>query len=239
MGMPVAISIAEEFAKGQDIAEIFAYFRHIDERFSTYKDSSEITKINLGLIDEAHYSQEMKEVFSLAAITKEETNGFFSIERNMKIDPSGIVKGYAISKGADMLRQKGYKNFYVEIAGDIEVSGFNEKGEKWRVGIQNPFNTKEIVKVVKLTDCGVATSGNYRRGKHIYDPKTGELVDEIMSITVIAKNCFDADRFATAAFAMGEKGINFLEMREEAEGYMITKAKRGIFTTGFAKYLLD
>ena len=236
MGMPVVVSIVDDFAKGNDIDEVFSYLRGIDERFSTYNDRSEMTKINLGFIDAFHYSSEMKEILSLSEQTKIETNGFFNIERNFKIDPSGIVKGYAITKAAYKLRKKGYSNFYIEIAGDIEVAGHNNKNEKWSVGIQNPFNTDEIIKIVKVTNCGIATSGNYRNGLHIYDPKSGIVVDEIKSMSIIGKSAYDADRFATAAFAMGEKGLEFIEKKAGLEGFMVTSDHRGHMTSGFDKF---
>src|SRR5450830_564304 len=97
MGMPVVVSILDRSAKGRDIEEIFEYLKGVDERFSTYKDSSEIRKINLGFIKEENYSSEMKEIFALSEKTREETDGYFNIENKEKIDPSGLVKGYAIS----------------------------------------------------------------------------------------------------------------------------------------------
>ncbi len=65
----------------------------------------------------------------------------------------------------------------------------------------------EIVKVLAISDRGVATSGTYIRGQHIYNPVTGGLPDpEIVSITVIGPDIYEADCYATAAFAMGRKG---------------------------------
>lgn len=239
MGMTVNISVVSNSVKGSDIERIFSYFRHIDERFSLYKDTSEITKINLGLVDFLHISDEMRNVFNLAELTKKETGGYFNIEKDFRIDPSGIVKGYAISEGANILRQMGFNDFFIEIAGDIETSGLNEVGKKWKVGIQNPFNPNEIIKALNVSDNGIATSGNYRRGRHIYNPHTGKMADMIESITVVAKSAYEADRFATAAFAMGEKGLEFLEQKDGLEGYMVTKDKRGSFTSGFEKYTLN
>jgi len=180
----------------------------------------------------------MKEILQLCEDTKVETNGYFTAYRNGKLDPSGLVKGYAIWNAAELLQKQGYNNFYVEIAGDIQVFGKNEKKENWKVGIRNPFNRKEIVKVVQLYNQGIATSGNYVRGKHIYDPVKGTTADETASITIIGPNVYDADRFATAAFAMGEKGIKFIQSLEGFEGYMITKKKQALFTEGFEKQVI-
>lgn len=204
MGMPVLVEIFDKKIKVEDIEAVFDYLREIDQKFSTYKETSEIEKINRGELKEEDFSKDMKHILKLAEQTKRETDGFFDIKKDGKLDPSGIVKGYAIFEGANTLRKKGYKNFYLEIAGDVEIAGLKE-GKKWRVGIQNPFNPQEIVKVIYLTNCGVATSGTYQRGEHIYNPKTGKNTTEIASISVVGPNVYEADRFATAAFAMGRK----------------------------------
>src|SRR4029078_5463526 len=108
---------------------------------------------------------------------------------------------------AALLKEKGFANFYVDAGGDILSQGFNKENKKWRIGIKNPFDIREIVKVLKITNQGIATSGNYERGEHIYNPITGKIQNEIVSLTVIGPNVYEADRFATAAFAMGKKGI--------------------------------
>jgi thiamine biosynthesis lipoprotein len=180
----------------------------------------------------------MRTIFALAEQTKQETNGYFDIQHNGQVDPSGIVKGWAIANAADILRQKGFVNFYVEAGGDIEVSGCNRRGEPWQIGIRNPFNMNEIVKVVALSAGGVATSGTYIRGQHIYNPKKQDaIITEIVSLTVIGPNIYDADRFATAAFAMGREGIVFIAGLADFEGYQIDQHGQAAFTPGFARYV--
>jgi thiamine biosynthesis lipoprotein len=237
MGMPVIIEIVDSSATDEDIQEVFAYFNYIDKKFSTYKKDSEISQINNGAISKADYSNEMQKILSLCEETKAATNGYFDINLNGILDPSGLVKGYAIWQGSKILEKKSYKNFYVEIAGDIQAVGKNAKGESWKVGIQNPFNPKEIIKIVRISNKGIATSGNYQRGEHIINPKTKIAAAEIASISVIGPNVYEADRFATAAFAMGEKGINFIETLKGFAGYMVKNNQMAIMTSGFEKYL--
>lgn len=232
--MPVTIEIIG-CSDRKVFNEVFSYFREVDRRFSTYKKNSEISKINRGKLKKKDYSQDMRQIFKLAAQTKKATGGYFDIERNGKIDPSGIVKGWAIFNAAKIIRKYGFGNFYIEAGGDIEVSGLKNK-MKWRVGIRNPFNVKQIVKILEVSNLGVATSGNYERGVHIYNPKTHRLADEIASITIIGPNILEADRFATAAFAMGEKGIEFIEQQKGPEGYMIDKIGIATYTSGFERY---
>ncbi|HSX40661.1 MAG TPA: FAD:protein FMN transferase [Candidatus Saccharimonadales bacterium] len=238
MGMPVRITIVDEGNINEAIAHVFSYFRHIDKTFSTYKNSSVISKINNGLLSQKNVSKEVAQVLARCEQTKRETGGFFNAWKNGKLDPSGLVKGYAIYHGAQMLHKFGFKNFAVEIAGDVQVFGTNEEKKPWRIGIQNPFKVNENVKIVAVIDKGIATSGTYVQGRHIYDPVHKIAADEIASMTVIADNVYDADRFATAAFAMGEKGIAFIQKLSGYEGYMIKKDKKAVYTDGFEKFVV-
>ncbi len=237
MGMHITIEVADKNVKQKDIDKIYDYFTYIDEKFSTFKTTSEISLINNNIIEKDQYSSCMKIVLSLCEETKNQTNGYFDIFHNGKLDPSGLVKGWSIKKASDLLKKRGFKNFYIDAGGDIQVAGKNGKGESWTVGIRNPFNSKEIVKVLSLENKGIATSGTEIRGQHIYNPRkpTAEIKD-IVSLTVIGLNVYEADRFATAAFAMGEKGINFIEKLSGFEGYMIDKKGIATYTSGFDKY---
>jgi thiamine biosynthesis lipoprotein len=153
----------------------------------------------------------------------------------------GIVKGWAVYQASELLRQAGVWDFYIEAGGDIQLSGLNECGEYWAVGIRNPFAHDEIIKSLRLSDMGVATSGTYVRGQHIYDPMApaSAPTDEIVSVTVLAPNVYEADRFATAAFAMGNEGIRFLDREPGLEGYMIDKNGIATMTSGFSQYVVD
>lgn len=237
MGMPITIEIVDKGSLPALFEKVFSYFESVDLRFSTYKENSEISKINRGEIPEENYSADMQTIFQLSEETKRQTQGYFDIVHNNKIDPSGIVKGWAIYQAALLLSKEGIQNYYVEAGGDIQVNGKNENGEKWKVGIRNPFNREEIVKVVYLTDEGIATSGTYIRGQHIYNPhKRNEEISDIMSITVIGPNIYEADRFATAAFAMGKMGISFIEQLKGFEGYMIDSQGLATYTSQFDRY---
>lgn len=238
MSMPVIVNVIDRLVSKSDMEEVFTYLRQTDKRFSTYRDESETQKINRGEILEMDYSAEMRRVLALNKKTKSNTSGYFDIFYKGRLDPAGIVKGLAIYEGSKILKDKGFHDFYLEIAGDIQVQGFNEEGEKWQIGIEDPFSRGNLVKVVKLSNQGIATSGTYIRGKHIYNPIDQIYADEIVSITVIAPNVLEADRFATASFAMGKDGINFLESRKNLEGYMITKEKKAYFTKGFEQYVV-
>jgi len=239
MGMPITVEIVDSDATKDDIGSVFDYFKFIDQKFSTYKKDSEISLINANKIKSGDFSPEMKEVFSEAEKTSNMTLGYFNILTPSGIyDPSGIVKGWSIYNAANILKTCGFKNFYIDAGGDIQVSGKNSVGEKWKVGIRNPFDTSEIIKILELEDCGIATSGSYIRGDHIYNPnKEGKTIKDIVSMTVVGGNVYNADRFATAAFAMGLKGASFIEELDGFEGYSVDVNSVATFTSNFEKYI--
>jgi FAD:protein FMN transferase len=237
MGMAITVDIPHA-ANTQVFDDVFAYFTAIDNRFSTYKETSEISRINKGDIEPDAYSEEMKEILAAAEQTERDTHGYFSIVRSDgTMDPSGIVKGWAIRAAGRMVSKHGYEDFCINAGGDIEVSG-RVMGEAWRIGIRDPFRPKDrIVKMLAVSDCGVATSGSYSRGNHIYNPlDRSQALDEILSITVIGPDVYEADRFATAAFAMQREGIDFIESLEGFEGYMIDRNGIATMTANFEQY---
>jgi thiamine biosynthesis lipoprotein len=266
MGMPITVEMGsgtfspesgEKVPDPISLSAVFDYFTYIDKTFSTYKPDSEMTRINRGELPEGQWSDDMKIIFMLAEETKRQTGGFFDIRRppaaieptsdephkRAAIDPSGIVKGWAIWKAAQLLESRGVNNFFIDAGGDIQTRGMNSEGRPWSIGIKNPLKQNEIVKTIFASTTeglGVATSGTYIRGKHIYNPKTGAPVDDdVASLTIVGPNIYDADRFATAAFAMGRAGINFIEQLPKTmrlEGYMIDKDGIATMTTGFEKY---
>lgn len=237
MGMPITLEIVDKNSSENDFLLVKSYFSYIDKTFSTYKKNSEISKINSGKLNKENYSSDMKKIFKIAEETKKITDGYFDIRKNSFLDPSGIVKGWAIYNASKILKKRGFKNFYIDIGGDIEVVGKNNS-KKWKIGIRNPFNRGENIKILSLSNNGVATSGTSIRGQHIYNPHQPEsTIKDVISLTVIGPNIYEADRFATAAFAMGKSGINFIEKFEGFEGYMIDSNGIATFTSNFGKFV--
>lgn len=239
MGMPISVEIIDSNATESIFNKVFDYFTHVDEKFSTYKKTSEITAINEGRLKEDEWSGEMHLMFALCEETKKETGGYFDIKKpDGTLDPSGLVKGWSIWQASQIIQKDGFKNFYVDAGGDIQAGGKNADGDPWTVGIKNPWDQTQNVKIVNVTTQGVATSGTYIRGLHIYNPRNGNKpANDITSLTVIGPNIYEADRFATAAFAMGVHGTHFIERLPGFEAYAIDNNKMATMTSGFATYL--
>src|SRR6185312_6996439 len=96
MGMPITIEIVDTTVTQDNLDNVFAYFVSVDETFSTYKATSEISKINRGELLAAQYSENMKSIVALSEQPKKATDGYFDIQHDGLYDPSGIVKGWAI-----------------------------------------------------------------------------------------------------------------------------------------------
>lgn len=237
MGMPVTLIVEDEAATPAIFDHVYDYFQTVDEAYSPFKPTSEVSRINAG-IPESEWSSEMREVVRLCRETALATDGYFDAWHDGTFDPSGLVKGWAIHNAAKLLESLGCENFYVEAGGDIQVRGHNAAGVPWQIGIRNPFERDQNVKIVELTTEGIATSGLYIRGEHIYNPHAPkDALAGVASLTVIGPNVYEADRFATAAFAMGPDGISFIHHRPELEAYMINPAGQATYTPGFEKYV--
>ena len=161
---------------------------------------------------------------------------------NLQIDCGAIAKGYAVDCIAKLLSDKGCQNYMVEIGGEVVVKGNNDKGEKWKIGINKPTQhalptEEDLQTLLSLTNCGIATSGNYRNfyikdGKkyaHSIDPKTGYPVQHsLLSATVITQSCAKSDALATAFMVMGlDKAKAFVETHKDIQVYFIYADEKG------------
>jgi len=108
MGMPITVEVVDK-SGDEYLVMVFDYFRKIDARYSTYKKNSEISLINNGLPKEK-WSKEMKTVLGLCEQTLQDTYGYFNIKHNGKLDPSGLVKGWAVANAANSLLKKKYSS---------------------------------------------------------------------------------------------------------------------------------
>ncbi|MEZ4890577.1 MAG: FAD:protein FMN transferase [Crocinitomicaceae bacterium] len=164
-----------------------------------------------------------------------------------KLDFNGIAQGYSVDVVAEFIEKKGYHNYYVEIGGEIRVSGKNSENKNWTIGIDTPKskNNHQALTTISVSNCGIATSGNYRNffeqnGKkygHILNPKTGYPVQsDIASATVIAPNATLADAYATYFILLGKektiqlfdniKSIQFILVYSKDNSLQIYHSKR-------------
>ena len=172
----------------------------------------------------------------------------------MMLDCSAIAKGYGCDAVARLLRNRGIRNFMVEIGGEIVASGVNDKQKPWTIGVTKPTDDSlnignELQTILNVTDKAMATSGNYRNfyyqgGKkfaHTIDPKTGYPVQHsILSATVLADECAIADAYATSFMVMGLEGAKvILQRHPELMAYLIYSDENGNNAVWFSPSLKD
>ncbi len=221
MGMPITVDIPgcddEKVFK-----KVFIRFRAIDNRFSTYKENSELSKYRRSEIEYDNLSAEFKKIMEACKKASKETDGYFSAYFGGKFDPTGYIKGWAINEAGKNIERQGFKTYCIYAGGDVLARSGSDK--KWNIGLQDPRDKTEILNMLSISNSAVATSGNYERGQHIINPKTGEPADEILSISVVGPDIITADVLATAAFAEGLSGIIQIEEKEGYEALVVDKS---------------
>ncbi|MFJ8386530.1 FAD:protein FMN transferase [Streptomyces sp. NPDC094438] len=183
--------------------EAVGWLHHVDAVFSTYRRDSEISRIARGDITVSDCPPEVAEVLALCEAAAAATDGWFTHTPGGRLDPSGLVKGWATERASQILYDAGARNTCVNGGGDLQLRGEAAPGTPWRVGIAHPLRPGRILTVVTGRDLAVATSGTAERGHHILDPHTGLPAMGPASVTVTGRHLTHVDAYATALFAMG------------------------------------
>ena len=198
------------------------FFNLIDQIFSTYINTSEVSKFRRGEIEISQCHTHFKEIYKLAHNAKNLTEGAFdpwSVTGGF--DPSGYVKGWAADMAIEILKQHGAVSAQVNAAGDISLFGgtyVDGVHKPWSIGIRHPDDPKKIVKVFEIMDGAIATSGTYERGSHIIDPFTGTIAIGARSATVLGPDGGIAEALATALIVAGKDGAKWFT-KPELAGY--------------------
>ena len=205
------------------IENVKKFLFEVDDVFSTYKSESVISKLRRGEIEIGGCSDDVIEVWSACGFASELSEGAFNPWAVVGgFDPSGYVKGWAADRVADMLVAAGVEHVQVNAAGDLTLRGgfLTQEGvrEPWKIGVVNPDNPQEVLRVFEITDGAIATSGTYERGAHIIDPHSGLIAIGAKSATVIGPDGGLADAMATALMVAGDDGSQWFG-REELLDY--------------------
>lgn len=189
---------------------------------------------------------------------KLEQNKIIKSDERIMLDASAIAKGQSSDVIGKLLESHGCKNYMVEIGGEVACKGLNPSGKKWQIGIDKPIdsafdNDDQLQTIVAISGVGLATSGNYRQfyykdGKkyaHTINPLTGFPVDHnLLSATVIAPTCMQADAYATAFMVMGVgPSLALCKQIKDLECYLIFVDNAGnnevLYSEGFKKFLVE
>ncbi|MFD9918229.1 FAD:protein FMN transferase [[Kitasatospora] papulosa] len=217
--------------------EAVHHLHRIDEVFSTYPPDSCISRLGRGEIRREDCPPEVLEVLFLCAHAARVSDGWFSILPEGTLDPSGLVKGWAVEAASRILHEAGAHDTCVNGGGDIQVRGRAAPATPWRIGVAHPLRPGELVTVVTAhDDLAVATSGTAERGAHIVDPFTGRPATAFASLTLVGPRLTLTDTYATAAFARGDGARDWLEGLHGYEALAVTPDGGEWRTTGFHRY---
>jgi thiamine biosynthesis lipoprotein len=234
-GTIVDVDCYSQFVSDADLNEamkqITDFCEAVDRDFSTYKEDSWVTRLRLGKVVIEDCPDDVIEVWDLCAQAKWLSDGAFdpwAVKGGF--DPSGLVKGWAADKCADLLVAAGVRHVQVNAAGDLALRGgwFDSASEEikpWSIGVVNPTNTLEVVKVYEISDGAIATSGTYERGAHIHDPQTGMIAIGAASATVVGPLGWLCDAMATAVMVGGDDCAKWFG-QPELQGYQVFGVNR-------------
>jgi FAD:protein FMN transferase len=242
MGMAVSIDIRDDVSSVA-LDEVVRWLHHVDDTFSTYKPESPISRLGVGEATIGDMSQEVIDVLALCLELHDDTGGAFDAfvvpaPNGSQLDPSGVVKGWAVEHAARILERHGAANFCINAGGDIAVRGHPRLDEPWRIGIRHPdFGDKFAAVVGGAARLAIATSATYERGAHIIDPSTGAPTADLASVTIIGPDLTYADAYATAVFVMGLDGLNWLARNHpDYAAFLITRDGAALSTSNFGDY---
>jgi FAD:protein FMN transferase len=227
------------------IEPVWQWFQRVDDLFSTWRDDSEISRLARGELELSSTSTEVREVLDLCERLTSTSRGAFDVAYaastgdldtpgRCAIDPTGVVKGWAVDRAGELLGALGVKQAAINAGGDVLVFGEGP----WRIGIQHPWERDKTAQVVSLTNGAIATSGNYERGDHVVDARTGRPAVGLTAVSVIAPNLALADGCATAALALGNEGMGWLAAQPDVVAVGITDDRRVVKTAGFDDHVV-
>ena len=179
------------------------------------------------------------------SIQRQSLNRSIYLPPNVRLDLSGIVKGWAADRAAKKLG--GHGPALIDAGGDIAVSGPRADGSPWPIGVLNPFQLDQPFETLKIRQGGVATSGrDYRRWlrdgqwqHHLIDPRTGwPAQTDVLSVTVIAPTTVEAEIAAKViAISGSEQGLAWLEEQPDYAAVIVREDGRAAYSAQMNHYL--
>ena len=234
-GTVVDVDIASMDVSGSELnvamEKVIEFCHNVDEDFSTYKSDSWISHLRQGKVAIEDCPSNVQEVWDLCRQAKHVSDGAFDPWAVAGgFDPSGLVKGWAADICADMLVAAGAHHVQVNAAGDLALRGgwfdpTDSTVKPWKIGVVNPDNRQEVLKIFEITDGAIATSGTYERGAHISDPYTGMIAIGAKSATIVGKEGWLCDALATAVMVAGTDAAHWFG-QDELVGYHVWAINR-------------
>ena len=246
MGMPIGIDLRgvddQREASWADtvLDQCFDQLRWVDDTFSLWRPDTPMSRLRAGTADLREMPVAVVDVLRRCVLATRETGGsFLARDPEGRIDPTGLVKGWAIAGVGRLLVEAGYQHWCISAAGDVLVHGQASPAEPWVVGIAAPDAPGELLDAVRLVGGGaVATSGSAERGSHIWDPLRGSAARGVRSASVVCsqgrpRDIIRADVLATAAVARGSGAIAWLDDLPGVDALVVGDDGRQECTSGW------
>lgn len=175
----------------------------------------------------------LKNIVGFGKVTLNNNNEIVKLNKDIFLDFNAIAKGYSVDLINDLFIKSGYENFLIEVGGEVIAKGISNKGNRWKVAIQNPLEMNKFYSEIYLDNKSLATSGNYRKFRidpitgdrytHIINPITGKSTfNNILSASVISDLCITADGWATALMLMDpDQSIDIINNIENLESLIL------------------
>jgi thiamine biosynthesis lipoprotein len=233
MGMPISLAIRGRHASDEHGAAAWesalAILHDADQVFSTYRPDSVISRLARRELRLTDCPPEVAEVLELGERARQESGGAFDIRRPGPdgapvLDPSGVVKGWAVERAARFLDALPGTDFCLSAGGDMVCRVKRPEAAPWRIGIEDPRDPGRVLAIAPLRNEAIATSGSAHRGDHVVDARTGRPPEQLASVTVIGPDLVWADIDATAAFALDTAAVRWLEGRTGRRGLVVSSS---------------
>jgi FAD:protein FMN transferase len=230
MNLPVSLALRGRHAADDQAraawSAVMATLREVDAVFSTWRPDSHVSRLGRGELDLEDCPPEVAEVLALGELAEQQSQGAFQIRRarlggGVVLDPTGVVKGWAVERAADHLRALEATDFCLSAGGDLVCRTLDPAAPPWRIGVEDPHDTGRLIAVVPVRTGAVATSGTAHRGQHLVDARSGRPPAGVASVTVVAASLTWADIDATAAYAHGWDAARWLATRPGRSGLVV------------------
>ncbi|HEY1914471.1 MAG TPA: FAD:protein FMN transferase [Streptosporangiaceae bacterium] len=203
------------------IAAACAGLHQADAVFSTWDSGSPVSRLRRGAATPAQMPAEVGEVLGLCEQARALSRGWFDPwAMPGGVDPTGLVKGWAVERAAAALRAAGVTAALVNGGGDLTAFGEPEPGLPWRAGVRHPWRPAALACVLTVRGA-VATSARYERGVHLIDPFRGRPADAVASATVTGPSLALADALATALAVGSDDALAAVAEAAGYQGYLI------------------
>ncbi|MBF4162783.1 FAD:protein FMN transferase [Nocardioides sp. CBS4Y-1] len=227
MGMPVSVALRGRHAD-DDLgrgawAEAIAALRDVDRVFSTYRPDSTVSRLADGDLALDDCPPEVREVLDIAERASAASGGAFDVRATGRLDPSGVVKGWAVERAARPLLHLDDTDVCLSAGGDMVCRVASLDRPAWRVGIEDPRApgaAGRLIGTVSVRDGAVATSGSTHRGQHVVHARSGKPPAHVLQVSVVAGDLVTADLDATSALALDDAAPAWLERRRR-QGHLV------------------